>query len=201
MVLQSTSTKLLLTIIGITITLVIIDFVLFQLENTTALINTITMAFALNPIVSWGVIITIVGFGAFFVVILFYRRRLFKSSLRNELLQAERVTLLELAQKLDATPARIEVEMNQLTSSKMSKFPGLLIISQGKHVYLGQKLLNQIIDAYNDGVPRGDIANDYQISRDELDKAITYLIDSGVLIEREEKTTRKVRPSYRRGTR
>ena len=201
MVLQSTSAKLLLTIMGITIVLVIIDFVLFQLDNTTALVNTIITSFELNPIVSWGVVITLVVFGSFIGAILFYRRRLFKSSLRNELIEAERVTLLELAQKLDATPARIEVELNHLMSSKVSKFPGLLLISQGKHVYLGRKLLNQIIDAYNDGEPRGDIANTHQISRDEIDKAITYLIESGILKEREEKTTRKVRPSYRRGTR
>ena len=108
---------------------------------------------------------------------------------------------VELAHKLDATPARIEVEMNRFVRSKVTKFPGLLIISQGKHIYLGQKLIDQIIDAYNEGEPRGDIANKHQISRDEIDKSITHLIDAGILEEREEKTTRKVRPSYRRGTR
>ncbi|MDO8124515.1 MAG: hypothetical protein Q6364_09070 [Candidatus Hermodarchaeota archaeon] len=201
MVLQSTSAKILSAIIGIAIVLIIIDFVLFQLQNITALVDVILLSFELNPIMSWGIVIVVGGFGLFIGVILFYRRRIFKSSLRNELFAAERVTLLELAQKLDATPARIEVEMNRLTSSKVSKFPGLLIISQGKHVFLGQKLLDQIIEAYNEGEPRGDIANTHQISRDEIDKAITYLIDSGVIEEREEKTARKVRPSYRRGTR
>jgi len=201
MVLQSTSAKIILALIGITIVLIIVDFILFQLQNITALVDVILLSFTINPIVSWGSVIAVVGFGFFIGIVLFYRRRTFKSSLRNELLQAERLTLLELAQKLDATPARIEVEMNRLSGSKVSKFPGLLIISQGKHVYLGQKLLDQIIDAYNDGDPRGDIANTYQISRDEVDKAITHLIDTGILEEREEKMTRKVRPSYRRGTR
>lgn len=201
MVLQSTSAKILLTLLGFIIVLIIIDFVLYQLQNTTALINVILNSFTINPVVSWGIVITIVVFVMFIGMVLFYRRRIFKSSLRNELLEAERLTLLELAQKLDATPAKIEVEMNRLASSRTSRFPGLFIISQGKHVYLGQKLLDQIIDAYNDGQPRGDIANTHQISRDEIDKAITHLIDSGVLDEREEKTVRKVRPSYRRGTR
>lgn len=201
MVFQSTTAKILLALLGITLILILIDFVLFQLLNTTALIDVVLSSFSLNPIMSWGVIIFVVGFGFFIGLILFYRRRLFKSSLRTELLEAERITLLELAQKLDVTPARIEVEMNRLAGSKVSKFPGRLIISQGKHVYLGQKLLDQIVDAYNDGEPRGDIANTHQISRDEVDKAIAYLVDSGVLKEREEKTTRKVRPSYRRGTR
>jgi hypothetical protein len=201
MVLQSTFAKILLTLLGITIILIIIDFILFQLQNTTIFIQGISSYFSLNPIVSLGVIIFLIGLVFFVGLIIFYRQRIFKSNLRNELHEAERITLIELAQKLDATPARIEVVMNRIMGAKRTKFPGLLIISQGKHVYLGQKLLDQITDSYSDGEPRGDIANTHQISRDEIDKAITYLIDSGILEEREEKTTRKVRPSYRRGTR
>jgi hypothetical protein len=201
MVLQSTSAKILLALLGFTIVLLIIDFVLYQLQNTTALIDVILSSFTLNPVVSWGIIITIAVFVIFIGIIVFYRRRIFKTRLRNELIEAERLTLLEIAQKLDAKPAKIEVEMNHLARSRTSKFPGLFIISQGKHVYLGQKLLDQIIDAYNNGEPRGDIANTHKISRDEIDKAITHLVDSGVLDEREEKMVRKVRPSYRRGTR
>jgi hypothetical protein len=201
MALRSTSAKILLTLLGVTIVLIVIDFILFQLQNTTALIDTISLSFSINPLLSWGLVFTVIGIGLFVGVTIFYRRRLFKSNLRNELIEAERITLLELAHKLDVTPARIEVEMNRLADSKVLKLPGLLIISQGKHVYLGQKLLDQIIDAYNDGEPRGAIANTHQISRDEIDKAIAYLVDSGILEEREEKTTRKVRPSYRRGTR
>jgi predicted transcriptional regulator len=121
--------------------------------------------------------------------------------LKTELSEAERITLLELAQKLDATPAKIEVELNRMAKSKVTRFQGLLIISQGKHVYIGEKLLNRIIDSYNEGQPRGEMANDLQISRAELDKTIDILMEKGAIEEREEKVTQKVRPSYRRGTR
>jgi predicted transcriptional regulator len=88
-----------------------------------------------------------------------------------------------------------------MSSSRVTKFQGVLITSQGKHVHIGEKLLNKIIESYNEGQLRGEIANSLQISRAELDKTIELLIEKGVIEEREEKVTRKVRPSYRRGTR
>ncbi|MFX0169277.1 MAG: hypothetical protein ACFE89_07990 [Candidatus Hodarchaeota archaeon] len=201
MVLQSKPAKILLAVVGITIILIIIDLLLFQWENTTALLQGILTAFSVNPMLSYGVVIFVGGLGFVIASSLFYRRRRFKSSLRHELAEAERITLLDLAQQLEVTPARIEVELNRMASSKVTKFPGLFMISQGKHVYLGQKLLDRIVDSYNDGESRGDIASANQISRVELDKAIAQLVDSGLIEEREEKITRKVRPSYRRGSR
>ena len=89
----------------------------------------------------------------------------------------------------------------KMCRNRVTKFRGLLIISQGKHVYIGEKLLNKITELYNEGQPRGEIANSLRISRAELDKTIELLIEKGQIKEREEKVTRKVRPSYRRGTR
>jgi hypothetical protein len=197
----STLSKILLTIVGIAVVLLIIDFFLFQSQNTTALLEAIQLTFTVNPLASWGVLILIVSIVTLIGGLLFYRRRLFLRNLKNELNEAERITLIELAQNLDETPAKIEVELNQMASSKVSRFQGLFIISQGKHVYIGEKLLNKIIESYNEGQPRGEISNDLQISRSELDKTIELLIEKGAIEEREEKVERKVRPSYRRGTR
>jgi hypothetical protein len=197
----SALTKLLLTITGIVVILLIIDFFLFQSQNTTALLTAIQIAFTVNPLASWGVLLLIITIVLLVGGLLFYRRRIFIRNLKNELNEAERITLIELAQRLDRTPAKIEVELNRMASSKVTKFQGLLIISQGKHVYIGEKLLTEIIESYNEGQARGEIANDLQISRAELDKTIELLIEKGEIEEREEKETRKVRPSYRRGTR
>lgn len=198
---QSTFSKILLTIVGITVVLLIIDFLFFQSLNTIALVTAIQTTFAVNPLLSWGLLILIISVTFLIGGLLYYRRRLFIRHLRAELNEAERITLIELAQKLDKTPAKIEVELNRLSSSRVTRFQGLLIISQGKHVYIGEKLLNTIIESYNEGQPRGEIANSQQISRAELDKTIEILVEKSVIEEREEKVTRKVRPSYRRGTR
>lgn len=201
MSLKSTLSKLFAVIFGIAIILIIIDMIFFQSQNTTNLIQAILVAFSVNPILSWGIVIFLVSIILFIGLVIFYRRRIFVSNLKTELEDAERITLVELAQHLDETPARIEVELNRMASSRVSRFHGLILISQGKHVYLGEKLLTKITESYNDGQPRGEIANSAEISRDELDKAIDYLISENKIKEREEKTVRKVRPSYRRGTR
>jgi len=201
MSLKSALSKLFAVIFGIAIILIIIDTIFFQSQNTTNLIQAILVAFSVNPILSWGIVIFLVSIILFIGLVIFYRRRIFVSNLKTELEDAERITLVELAQHLDETPARIEVELNRMANSRVSRFQGLLLISQGKHVYLGEKLLTKITESYNDGQPRGEIANSLEISRDELDKAIDYLISENKIKEREEKTVRKVRPSYRRGTR
>lgn len=198
---RSALLKILVTVLGIAIVLVVVDILLFQSLNTTALVNAILTMFSVNPILSWGLIIFLIAIISLIGTALFYRRRLFIQNLKDELEAAERITLIELAQKLEVTPAKIEVELNRMAGSKMTKFPGLIIISQGKHVYLGEKNLIKIVDLYNDGNTRGEIANSLQISRTELDKAVTYLLEKGEIEEREEETIRKVRPSYRRGTR
>jgi transcriptional regulator CtsR len=198
---QSTFSKILLTIFSITVVLLIIDFLFFQSQNTFALVTAIQTAFAVNPLLSWGLLIFIISIAFLISGLLYYKRRLFIRHLRAELDEAERITLIELAQKLDETPAKIEVELNRMSSSRVTKFQGVLITSQGKHVHIGEKLLNKIIESYNEGQLRGEIANSLQISRAELDKTIELLIEKGVIEEREEKVTRKVRPSYRRGTR
>lgn len=201
MSLKSALSKLLAAIFGIAIILIIIDIIFFQSQNTTNLIQAIQVAFAVNPVLSWGIVIFLISIILFIGLVIFYRRRIFVSNLKTELEEAERITLVELARHLDETPARIEVELNRMASSRVTRFQGMLLISQGKHVYLGEKLLTKITENYNDGQPRGEIANSLKISRDELDKAIDYLINENKIEEREEKTVRKVRPSYRRGTR
>ncbi len=197
---KSGISKILLTIIGITIVLLVIDFVLFQSQNTITLVTAIQTTFALNPLLSYGILGLVISIAILIIGLLYYRRRLFIRSLRSELKEVERIPLIELAQKLDETPAKIEVELNRMVKSKVTKLQGMLITSQGKHVYMGEKLLNKIIDSYNAGQPRGEIANSNQLSRSELDKTIELLIEEGRIEEREEKVTRKVRPSYRRGS-
>lgn len=201
MPLQSALSKIIATILGIAIVLIIVDIFLFQSLNTQAILTLLITVYAVNPIVSWGVTIFIGTFLLFIGAILINRRRRFVGELKRELEEADRLTLIELAKKLDETPAKIEIELNRMTSSKLRGIKGLLIISQGKHVYLGKNLLDQIIDLYNQENTRGQIAGELQLRRDELDKAISYLVKNGSIKEREEKETRKVRPSYRRGTR
>ena len=201
MSLLSTLSKILLTLLGIAAVLLIIDFLFFQSQNTIELITTIQTVFTVNPLIGWGLLIIIISIVLLIGGLLYYRRILFIRHLRAELNEAERITLIDLAQKLDETPAKIEVELNRILGSKVTRFQGMLIISQGKHVYIGEKLLDKIMESYTDGQPRGEIANSLQISRAELDKSIEILIETGFIEEREEKVTRKVRPSYRRGTR
>jgi hypothetical protein len=197
---QSTISRILLTFFGIAVVLLVIDFLFFQSLNTIALMTAIETSFTVNPLLSWGLTIFIISIALLFGGLLYYRRRLFIRHLKNELNETERITLIDLAQKLDEKPAKIQVELNQMASSKVTKFPGLLITSQGKQVYIGEKLLNKIMESYAEGQPRGEIADSLQISRSELDKTIEYLIAKGSIEEREEKVTQKVRPSYRRGT-
>lgn len=201
MSLKSTLSKIFLTLFGIAVVLIVIDVLLFQSLNITALFTAISNIFLINPIVSWGIVILLISLISIVAFALFYRRRTFVQNLKQELEEAKRITLIELAQKLDETPTKIELELNRMTTSKVSRFQGLLIISLGKHVYLGERLLNEITESYNQEQSRGEIANSLQISRDEVDKAIDYLIGKDVIEGREETTTRKVRPSYRRGTR
>ena len=199
--LLSTILKILLTILGIAIVLLVIDFLLFQSQNIIALITAIQTTFELNPVLSWGILLLIIVIPLIIGVLLFYRRRRFIQNLKAELNEAERITLIDLARKLDETPAKIEVELNRMSSSKVTRFQGILITSQGKHVYIGEKLLTKICQSYEEGQPRGEIANSLQLSRSELDKTLEILIEKGTIKEREETVTRKVRPSYRRGTR
>lgn len=199
--LQSTISKIILTIFGITVVLLVIDFLFFQSQNTSALISVIQTTFTINPLVSWGLVILITAFTLFIGGLLYYRRRLFIQQLKSELKEAKRIALIDLAQKMDEKPAKIEVELNRMSDAKVGKFQGLLITSQGKHVYIGEKLLDKIIESYDEGQPRGEIANSLQISRSELDQTLILLIEKGSIDEREETITRKVRPSYRRGTR
>jgi len=201
MSLKASLSKLLAVIFGITIILIIIDILFFQSQNTTSLIQAIQVVFSVNPVLIWGILIFLISLIFFIGLVIFYRRRIFVSNLKTELEEAERITLVELARHLDETPAKIEVELNRMASSRVTRFQGFLLISQGKHVYLGGKLLTKITETYNEGQTRGEIANSLEISRDELDKAIDYLISENRIEEREEKTVRKVRPSYRRGTR
>ena len=138
MSLKSTLSKLLAAILGIAIILIIIDILFFQSQNTTNLIQTIQAVFAANPVLSWGIVIFPISIILFIGLVIFYRRRIFVSNLKTELEEAERITLVELARHLDETPAKIEVELNRLVSSRVTRFQGLLLISQGKHVYLGE---------------------------------------------------------------
>jgi hypothetical protein len=201
MAFRSLLSKIIIAILGITIGFLLLDFFFFNSQNTQAIITAIIIAYSVNPILSWSVVFVLVIIIVIGSAALICRRRSFISALKDELAAAERIPLIELAQRLDETPARIEVELNRMASSKVRKFSGLLILSQGKHVFLGEKLLDEIVNLYNQGISRGEIASELQISRDELDKAILHLIDKGVIQHREEKVTRKVRPSYRRGTR
>jgi hypothetical protein len=181
--------------------LLIADWLFFQSKNAWTIASAIVTAYALNPLGSWGVTVLILSLGIFVAIILVRRRRDFLSRLKAELDAAERITYIELADKTQVTPARIEAELTRMARSRIRRLPGLVIVSQGKHVYLGELLLNRIIELYQQKRSRGEIAGSLHIVRDELDKAISDLVEKGLIEEREEQTIQKIRPSYRRGTR
>jgi biotin operon repressor len=198
---QSTLSKLLLFLSAFIIFLFAIDILFFQTQNIQIIATTILDSFTANPLLSWGItfflgaIIGLIAFG------IYSRRRGFLLRLRAELDEAERVTLIEIARKLEVTPAKIELKIQQLEKSRVRKLGGLLIFSQGKHVYIGENLLAQITKLYSQGLTRGEVAGSLEIVRYEIDKAIDHLIEQGIVEGREEKRVEKVRPSYRRGTR
>ena len=201
MALQSTISKITVIILSIIIFLFALDIIFSQSRNLVIIITVIWTYFTSNPIVSWGIIIFILSL--IFIIGLgsIQRRTAFTKRLRTALDEAERVTIIDLARKLEVTPAKIELELNRMARSKVRHLPGLLIVSQGKHVYLGDNLLDRIIELYTEGFSRGEIAGSLQIVRGDLDKAIKHLITKGIIEDREEKKIEKVRPSYRRGTR
>ena len=188
-------------VIGVTTFLLVVDFIFFGSKNIEAIITAITTSYSQNPIGSWGLTAAISSLLALIVIVSLKRRRDFLKRLREKIDAAERITLIELARSLDETPAKVEIELRRMAVSKVRRLPGILIISRGKHVYLGEALLRRIVELYGEGLTRGEIAGRLQIPRNELDKAITHLIDEGLIEEREETKPVKVRPSYRRGTR
>ena len=82
---QSTLSKILLTIFSIAAVLIIADFLFFQSQNTVALVTAIQTAFAVNPLLSWGLFIFIISIAFLIGGLLYYRRRLFIQHLRAEL--------------------------------------------------------------------------------------------------------------------
>lgn len=201
MPLQSTISKILVAVLGFIIFLLAIDIIFFASRNILTVIDAIRAAFEMDPLVNWGITIFIISIIALITIGLFYRRRNFLQRLKRHLDDTERVTLVELARELDITPAKLEIEINKMISSKVYRIGGLLIISQGRHIYIGEALLEQIIALYEQQHTRGEIAGSLQILRDEIDKVISYLINQGIIEEREERQPEKLRPSYRRGTR
>lgn len=200
MPLQSTLSKCIITVIIVAVVLLLVDFFFFQFQNAIAITTGILTYFSINPLLNWSItiiLLSIVGI----IILALVRRRDFRKRLQSQLLDTEQITLIELAKKLDTTPARIEVELKRMASSKVRKLSGLLVISQGKYVYLGEKLLDKITDLYEQKLTRGEISGQLQMVRADLDKAVDYLIEKGVIDKRKEETKDKVRPSYRRGTR
>jgi len=198
---NTTLYKIITAIIGVTLFLLVIDFLFFSSRNLTAVITSIIGYYYQNPIASWGATLIILFIPSILIVTLMKRRRDFLKRLKDKIASAERITLIELARGINETPAKVEVELRRMASSKVRRLPGILMVSRGKHVYLGERLLNKITNLYNEGLTRGEIAAQLQIPRDEVDKAIVYLADEGVIQEREETKPVKMKPSYRRGTR
>jgi hypothetical protein len=186
---------------AIVVFLLIVDWLFFQSKNASTIAAVLVTSYLLNPVGSWGLTFLIASLLALVAVALFRRRRGFLNRLKAQLAAAERITFIELASKTDVTPAKIEAELTGMARSRIRRLPGLVIVSQGKHVYLGEKLLGKIIELYQQKRTPGEIAGSLQVVRDELDKAITYLVQKGLIERREELTTQKIRPSYRRGTR
>ena len=201
MALKSAIYKIIGVIIGASIIFLLVDFIFFGSQNIQLIISNIMTAFSQDPFLSWGITLFLLLLIALIGVGTFYRRRGFSQRLRDELNGVERITLVELARYLGVTPARVEVEINRMLSSKVRRLNGLLILSHGKHVYLGEKLLNKIFELYQQEFTRGEIAGNLHIVRADLEKAITHLIERRKIKDREEKSIEKVRPSYRRGTR
>ena len=201
MPLQSTLSKCIITVISVAVVLLLVDFFFFQFQNAIAITTGILTYFSINPLLNWSITILLLSIVGIIILAVVRRRRDFRKRLQSQLLDTEQITLIELAKKLDTTPARIEVELKRMASSKVRKLSGLLVISQGKHVYLGEKLLDKITDLYEQKLTRGEISGQLQMVRADLDKAVDYLIEKGVIDKRKEETKDKVRPSYRRGTR
>lgn len=198
---QSNLSKSIIAIISIAVILLLVDFFVFQFVNTIELTTAIASNFIYNPLLSWSITILFLSIVGIIILMIVRRRRDFRIQLQSHLVDAEQITLLELAQKMDATPARIEVGLKRMASSKVRKLSGLLVISQGKYVYLGERLLEKITELYKQNSSRGEIAGRLQMVRADLDKAVDYLIEKGTIEKRKEETKDKVRPSYRRGTR
>lgn len=201
MPMKSNLSKCIITVICITAIFLLVDFFFFQFQNAITIATAITTNFTINPLLSWGITILLLSILGIVILTIIRRRRDFRIRLKNLLVDAEQITLLELAQKLDTTPAKIEVELKRMVSSRVRTLSGLLVISQGKYVYLGEKLLEKITDLYKQELTRGEIAGKLQMVRADLDKAVDYLVERGVIEKRKEETKDKVRPSYRRGTR
>ncbi len=201
MPLQSTLSKCIIAVISVAVVLLLVDFFFFQFQNAIAIKIGILTYFSINPLMNWSITILLLSIVGIIILAVVRRRRDFRKRLQSQLLDTEQITLIELAKKLDTTPARIEVELKRMASSKVRKLSGLLVISQGKYVYLGEKLLDKITDLYEQKLTRGEISGQLQMVRADLDKAVDYLIEKGVIDKRKEETKDKVRPSYRRGTR
>jgi len=198
---RSNFLKFIITIFIIILSVVLIDFLFFNSKNTIALSIIITSSYFSNPLMSLTITVLFLSLISVIVIGIIQRRREFLQQLKKQLDDAECITIVDLAQKLDVTPAKIETELNRMSSSKVRHFPGIIIVSQGKHVYIGEKLLSQIVKLHEKEYTRGEIAGSLQLVRTDLDKAITYLVERGLIEEREEKQAEKVRPSYRKGTR
>jgi len=181
--------------------LLVVDWLFFQSKNASTIASALVISYSLNPLGSWGLTFLLASLVIFVAVVFFRRRREFLNRLKAQLAAAERITFIDLAAKTQVTPAKIEAELRRMARSRIRRLPGLVIVSQGKHVYLGERLLNRIVELYQQKRSLGEIAGSLQIVRDELDKAIAHLVEKGLIEKREEQTTQKVRPSYRRGTR
>ena len=201
MPLQSTLSKCIITVISVAVVLLLVDFFFFQFQNALAIKTGIITYFSINPLLNWSITIILLSIVGIIILALVRRQRDFRKRLQSQLLDTEQITLIELAQKLDTTPAKIEVELKRMASSKVRKHSGLLVISQGKYVYLGEKLIDKITDLYKQTLTRGEISGQLQMVRADLDKAVDHLIEKGLIDKRKEETKDKVRPSYRRGTR
>ena len=95
MSLKSALSKILLTLFAIAIVLIVIDVLLFQSQNITALFTAISNIFLFNPIMSWGIVILLISLISLIGFALFYRRRIFVQNLKQELEEAERITLID----------------------------------------------------------------------------------------------------------
>jgi hypothetical protein len=181
--------------------LLVVDWLFFQSRNASTIASALVMSYSLNPLGSWGFTFLLVSLVMLVAVVLFRRRREFLNRLKAQLAAAERITFIDLAAKTEVTPAKIGAELSRMARSRIRRLPGLVIVSQGKHVYLGERLLSRIVELYQEKRSLGEIAGSLQVVRDELDKAIAHLVEKGLIEKREEQTTQKIRPSYRRGTR
>jgi len=195
------ASECLVTVLAIVVFLLIMDWLFFQSKNALTIASALVTFYSLNPLGSWGLTVLAFSLVGIVAVVLYRRRRGFLNRLKAQLAVAERITFIELAEKTEVTPAKIEAELSRMARSRIRRLRGLVIVSQGKHVYLGEQLLNRIVELYGQKRSLGEIAGSLHLVRDELVKAIDYLAGKGSIEKREEQTTQKIRPSYRRGTR